>query len=48
MIVTHCDSQIVRGETEDPVACQGKLREYADERGVEVEVAYDGMELVLR
>lgn len=48
MIVTHCGSQIVQGELERPEAIRDKLRRYADERGVEVEVAYDGMEVVLR
>lgn len=48
MIVTHCGSQIVKGELERPEAIREKLRRYAAERGVEVEVAYDGMEIVLR
>lgn len=48
MVVTHCGDQIVRGELEDPEAVRAKLEGYAEERGVEVEVATDGMELVLR
>jgi phosphoribosyl 1,2-cyclic phosphodiesterase len=48
MIVTHCGTQIVQAELKDPEALQEKLRRYASERGVEVEVAYDGMERVLR
>jgi ribonuclease BN (tRNA processing enzyme) len=45
MIVTHCGSQIVTGEQKGVLE---KIAEYARERGVEVEVAFDGMELVLR
>ena len=45
MIVTHCGSQIVEGEGE---GIRDKIREYAREREVEVVVAHDGMELILR
>ncbi len=45
MIVTHCGSQIVTGEGE---GIREKISAYAREREVEVEVAFDGMELVLR
>ena len=48
MIVTHCGSQIVEGELEDAGAIRRELERYADERGVRVEIAYDGMERVLR
>lgn len=48
MIVTHCGSQIVKGELEDPEAVREKLRGYSEEREVEAEIAYDGMEVVLR
>lgn len=45
MIVTHCGSQIVKGEAE---GIGHKIAAYAEERGVAVEVAYDGMEMTLR
>ena len=45
MIVTHCGSQIVAGDERKVGA---KLRKYAQERGVEAEIARDGMEMVLR
>jgi hypothetical protein len=45
MIVTHCGSGIVTGEME---GVRDQIRAFARERGVEVEVAYDGMEVVLR
>ncbi|GAB4354777.1 MAG: MBL fold metallo-hydrolase [Candidatus Abyssubacteria bacterium] len=45
MIVTHCGSEIVEGNERKIGA---KIRTLAEERGVEVEVAYDGMEVVLR
>lgn len=45
MIVTHCGSQIVTGEGK---GIREKIRAYAEERGVEVEIAWDGMEIVLR
>lgn len=44
-IVTHCGSQIVKG---DERTLGARLREMAGERGVEAEIASDGMELVLR
>jgi phosphoribosyl 1,2-cyclic phosphodiesterase len=44
MIVTHCGSGIVTGEME---GVRDQIRAFARERGVEVEVAYDGMEVVL-
>ncbi|MDX1632349.1 MAG: MBL fold metallo-hydrolase [Thermoanaerobaculia bacterium] len=48
MIVTHCGSQIVKGELEDPETIREKVEGYARERDVEVQIAYDGMERVLR
>lgn len=45
MIVTHCGSQIVTGEEE---GVRDKVAAYAEERGVGVEIAYDGMEIILR
>ncbi len=45
MIVTHCGHQIVDGEE---AGIREKISEYARERGGEVEVAHDGMELTLR
>jgi phosphoribosyl 1,2-cyclic phosphodiesterase len=45
MIVTHCGSGIVGGDEKAAIA---KLRQLAEERGVEILVACDGMELVLR
>ncbi|MGD9497291.1 MAG: MBL fold metallo-hydrolase [Armatimonadota bacterium] len=44
MIVTHCGSQIVKGGAE----AVSKIEQYARERGVQVEVATDGQEVVLR
>jgi phosphoribosyl 1,2-cyclic phosphodiesterase len=44
-IVTHCGSQIVKGDERTLVA---RLREMAEERGVAVEIASDGMEVILR
>lgn len=44
MFVTHCGSQIV----EDHDAAVAKVGEYARERGVDFEIATDGMERVLR
>jgi len=44
MFVTHCGSQIVN----DHEAAVEKVGEYADERGVDFEIATDGMERVLR
>lgn len=45
MIVTHCGSGIVEG---DERTLGAQLREMAGERGVEAEIAHDGMEVVLR
>ncbi|MBS3803834.1 MAG: MBL fold metallo-hydrolase [Oleiphilaceae bacterium] len=45
MIVTHCGNQIVAGDAQE---IDVKLRRYADERGVQAGIAYDGMEVVLR
>lgn len=45
MIVTHCGSQIVAG---DKRKLGPQLDQLARERGVEVEIAYDRMEIVLR
>jgi phosphoribosyl 1,2-cyclic phosphodiesterase len=44
-IFTHCGSQIIRGESHG-IAQQ--LHALAANRGVRVEIAFDGMELVLR
>ncbi|TET06744.1 MBL fold metallo-hydrolase [Candidatus Dependentiae bacterium] len=44
-IFTHCGSKIVEG---DERVLGAKIRAMAKERGVEVEIAYDGMELFLR
>jgi len=44
-IFTHCGSQIVKGDERQLAA---RLRELADERGVEAAFAHDGMEVVLR
>jgi len=45
MIVTHCGAQIVGG---DEPAVIARIEGFAEERGVRVIVAYDGMEMVLR
>ncbi len=45
MVVTHCGSQIVEGEEK---GIREQIRAFAEERGVEVEVAWDGMAVVLR
>ncbi|NIR44259.1 MAG: MBL fold metallo-hydrolase [Gemmatimonadetes bacterium] len=44
-IITHCGSQIVEG---DERRLGARLREMAEERGVEAEIAHDGQEVVLR
>lgn len=44
-IITHCGSEIVKG---DERVLGARLRTWADERGVEAELAHDGMEVVLR
>lgn len=46
MIVTHCGAQIVGADDENAVI--ERIEEFARERGVQVVVAYDGMEVVLR
>ena len=45
MLVTHCGSEILQG---DERILGARLREMARERQVEVEIAYDGMEVILR
>ena len=45
MIVSHCGSGIVTGEDAGVLE---EIRAFARERGVEVEVAYDGMAVVVR
>lgn len=45
VVITHCGSQIVKG---DERSLGAVLREMADERGVQAEIAHDGMTLVLR
>lgn len=45
MIVTHCGSEIVKSGERKSMA---RLRQLASQYGVEVEIAYDGMELILR
>lgn len=45
MIVTHCGSQIVKG---DEGSLGPRLARLGAERGVEAEIAHDGMEIVLR
>lgn len=42
MIVTHCGSDIVKGNEKKALL---KIKKLADERGVNVEIAYDGLEL---
>ncbi len=44
-LVTHCGSQIVRA---DPDAVARRVRALGREQGVDVEIAWDGMERVLR
>lgn len=44
VIITHCGSEIVTG---DERKLSAKLRAMAAERGVDVRIAYDGMELTL-
>jgi hypothetical protein len=43
-IFTHCGTEIVEG---DERALDAKVQQMAQERGVEAEIAHDGMELVL-
>lgn len=44
-IFTHCGSQVLEG---DERSLGAKLRGWAEDRGVEAEIAHDGMEVVLR
>jgi hypothetical protein len=44
-ILTHCGSQTVEG---DERVLGAEIRHMAEDRGVEAEVAYDGMAVVLR
>jgi phosphoribosyl 1,2-cyclic phosphodiesterase len=44
-VITHCGSQIVEG---DERKIGARVCEWADERGVEVQLAYDGIKIVLR
>jgi len=44
-VITHCGSEIVGGDEE---AILKKIRKMASERGIEAEIAYDGLEVVLR
>ena len=44
-VITHCGSEIVEG---DERTLGAKLRKMAEERNVEAQIAYDGMEMVLR
>jgi len=46
MIVTHCGAQIVGAKDESAIIA--RIEGFAEERGVRVIVAYDGMEMVLR
>jgi ribonuclease BN (tRNA processing enzyme) len=45
MLVTHCGSQIVEG---DENYLKAKLNRMAKARGVEVEIAYDSLDVILR
>jgi phosphoribosyl 1,2-cyclic phosphodiesterase len=44
-IFTHCGAEIVKG---DPDELSAEVDALAEERGVEADIAYDGMEVVLR
>jgi phosphoribosyl 1,2-cyclic phosphodiesterase len=44
-IFTQCGTQIVEG---DPEAVEAQIQELAEERGVQAEIAYDGMQVILR
>jgi hypothetical protein len=44
-IITHCGSEIVKGEER---TVEAQLREMAVERGMEACIVHDGMTLVLR
>jgi len=43
-IITHCGTEIVAGERK----ARERLAEMADQRGVDAELAYDGMEVAVR
>lgn len=45
MMITHCGSEIVTG---DERKLGAKVRRLARERGVDVQIAHDGLELILR
>ena len=45
MVVTHCGSQIVKGDERKVGA---EIRSLAQERDVEIQIAHDGMEMILR
>jgi membrane dipeptidase len=45
IFITHCGSQIVAG---DEAALADEIDAMARERGIRAEIAYDGMEVVLR
>jgi hypothetical protein len=44
-IISHCGSEIVAGDERKLAA---KLREMATELGLEMRIAYDGMQVILR
>jgi phosphoribosyl 1,2-cyclic phosphodiesterase len=44
-VITHCGSEIVGGDEE---LITREIRKMAAERGIEAEIAYDGLEVVLR
>ncbi|NIP83288.1 MAG: MBL fold metallo-hydrolase, partial [Gemmatimonadetes bacterium] len=44
-IITHCGAEIVEG---DERTLGAEVRAMAEERGVEAEIAHDGLEVVLR
>ncbi|MEX0701465.1 MAG: MBL fold metallo-hydrolase [Planctomycetales bacterium] len=44
VIITHCGSEIVR----DHAAAERQIRELGEERGLNVRLAYDGLEVTLR
>jgi hypothetical protein len=44
-VITHCGSEIVEG---DERTLGAEIRKMARERGVDVEIAHDGMQMILR
>lgn len=44
-IITHCGSEIVAGDRDE---IEATLREMAEERGVQAQIAHDGWDVVLR